>query len=145
MIRLRKNSVRNDRGAVAVEFGLLLPLLLLILFGIIDFGFALHAKVTLAQAAREGARLEALGMENVQSRAVNAAAGLDGAVAAVTGACPSTFDPDSRDDATVVVTYQFTFVTPVGAMGAVFGGGGYGDPIELTGRGVMPCEPRSAG
>ena len=47
-----------DRGAAAVEFALLLPLLLLLVFGIIDFGRALNAQVTLTQAAREGARLD---------------------------------------------------------------------------------------
>ena len=50
-----------DRGATAVEFALVLPLLLLLVFGIIDFGRALNAQITLTQAAREGARLEALG------------------------------------------------------------------------------------
>ncbi len=51
----------RDRGATAVEFALVLPLLLLLVFGIIDFGRALNAQITLTQAAREGARLEALG------------------------------------------------------------------------------------
>ena len=59
-----------DRGAVAVEFALLLPLLLLIAFGIIDFGRALNAQITLTQAAREGARLAALNQPNVVSRIV---------------------------------------------------------------------------
>ena len=58
----------RDRGATAVEFALLLPLLLLIVFGIIDFGRALNAQITLTQAAREGARLAALGEANVASR-----------------------------------------------------------------------------
>ena len=51
----------RDRGAAAVEFALLLPLLLLIVFGIIDFGRALNAQITLTQAAREGARLDGAG------------------------------------------------------------------------------------
>lgn len=139
-------ATHEDRGAVAVEFGLLLPLLLLILFGIIDFGFALHAKITLAQAAREGARLEAVGQADPEGRAEAAAIGLDGATASVTTPCPDPFDRDRRDDATVVVTYEFTFTTPVGGIGAMFsGGGGYGDPITMTGTGVMPCEPRPEG
>jgi glucokinase len=37
-----------------VEFALLLPLVLLMLFGIIDFGRALNAQITITQAAREG-------------------------------------------------------------------------------------------
>lgn len=123
---------RGDRGAVAVEFAILLPVLLLILLGIVDFGRWYNAKVSLTQAAREGARLEALGNYD-QARTEGAAGGLDGASASVYTACPG-------DDAIVDVTYTFTFATPIGAIGALFGGGGYGDPVVLSARGVMPCE-----
>lgn len=46
----------NERGASAVEFALLLPLLMLILFGIIEFGLALYQQAVLTNASREGAR-----------------------------------------------------------------------------------------
>lgn len=45
-----------QRGVAAVEFALVLPLLLLILFGIIDFGLMLYDKAMITNAAREGAR-----------------------------------------------------------------------------------------
>lgn len=123
----------SDRGAVAVEFGLLLPLLLLILLGIIDFGFVLSAKVTVTQAAREGARLEALGQsDQVTARSANAANPL-AVTTQVVQSCPGT-------DAEVTVTHTYTFKTPVGAIGAMFGSGGYGDPVDITASGVMPCE-----
>src|SRR5215472_18044642 len=73
----RGRRVRGgDRGAAAVEFALLLPLLLLLVFGIIDFGRAINAQITLTQAAREGARLAALGQPNVVSGTQAAATGL---------------------------------------------------------------------
>lgn len=43
-------------GVAAVEFALVVPLLLVVLFGIIDFGFMLYDKAMLTNAAREGAR-----------------------------------------------------------------------------------------
>jgi len=46
----------NERGAVAVEFALLLPVVLLILFGIIDFGMMMYGREIVTNAAREGAR-----------------------------------------------------------------------------------------
>jgi len=54
-----KRSMRmfNERGASAVEFALLLPLLMMILFGIIEFGMALYRQAILTNASREGARL----------------------------------------------------------------------------------------
>ena len=52
----------RDRGSVAVEFALVLPVLLLIVFGIIDFGRALNAQIELTGAAREGAQAGGFGL-----------------------------------------------------------------------------------
>lgn len=53
---------RRDDGAAAVEFALVSVLLLLLLFGIIGFGFALFRQQAASHAAREGARLAAVGV-----------------------------------------------------------------------------------
>lgn len=52
-----RNWYRSEKGASAVEFALLLPLLMLILFGIIEFALGLHRQAILTNASREGARL----------------------------------------------------------------------------------------
>lgn len=127
----------RDRGSAAVEFALLLPALLLIVFGIIDFGRALNAQITLTQAAREGARLAALGQPNVVSRTQAAATGLSPVSVSVVP-CPVGAGPSA--DAVVTVSYSFSFVTPVGAIAGLIGGAGFGAPITLTAQGVMPCE-----
>ena len=46
----------DERGASAVEFALLLPVLILILFGIVEFGLAFYTQQVLTNASREGAR-----------------------------------------------------------------------------------------
>ncbi len=46
----------REKGTSAVEFALILPLLLLILFAIIEFGFVLYDKAVITNASREGAR-----------------------------------------------------------------------------------------
>jgi Flp pilus assembly protein TadG len=46
----------NERGASAVEFAILLPVLMLILFGIIEFGMVMYSREILTNASREGAR-----------------------------------------------------------------------------------------
>ena len=52
-----RNTRRSESGASAVEFALLLPLLMMVLFGIIELGLVLHQQSILTNASREGARL----------------------------------------------------------------------------------------
>ena len=54
--RTESRHRRDDTGASAVEFAMILPLLLLVVFGVINFGFLLAQNATLASAVREGAR-----------------------------------------------------------------------------------------
>jgi Flp pilus assembly protein TadG len=129
-----------DRGSVAVEFALVLPVLLLIVFAIIDFGRALNAQIDLTGAAREGVRLAALGYPDaaIQARVAAAAPDLSGVTATVTASCPPGAGPTA--DAQVDVSYSFSFITPIGAVAAFLGGSGLGAPIVLTAQGVMSCE-----
>jgi hypothetical protein len=57
----------RDRGAAAVEFVLVAPLFLLLIFGLVSFGLLLYTLVTAQQAAREGARLAAVGVDDCAS------------------------------------------------------------------------------
>lgn len=51
-----KRGLRAERGAVAVEFAILLPVFLLLVCGIMDFGHAFYMKQVITNASREGAR-----------------------------------------------------------------------------------------
>ena len=51
----------NNRGQALVEFALLLPLVMLVLIGIVEFGRAWQAKQTLTDVAREAARMSVIG------------------------------------------------------------------------------------
>lgn len=57
--RLRRR-IRREDGAEVVEFALTLPLLLLIVLGIIEFGFVFREYEIVTNAAREGARIGVL-------------------------------------------------------------------------------------
>ena len=52
-----QKKLRSEAGASAVDVALLLPVLMMILFGIIEFGLALYRQAILTNASREGARL----------------------------------------------------------------------------------------
>lgn len=69
--RLRKSEI----GQSLVEFALILPILLMLVLGVLEFGWMLNAKVTVNSAAREGARTRAaLGFSSVYDTAYNTAA-----------------------------------------------------------------------
>jgi Flp pilus assembly protein TadG len=85
-----KPSRSSDRGQAVIEMALTLPLLLLVVFGIFDFGFMFQRYEVITNAAREGARLGVLPQYNAteaRNRALNylAAGGVAGTP--VAGAC----------------------------------------------------------
>ena len=51
---------RSEQGAIAVEFAILLPVFLLLVFGICDFGHAYYMKQVVTNASRDGARYGSL-------------------------------------------------------------------------------------
>ena len=56
----KAGTMRNRKGQVLVETAIILPILLLLIFGLIDFGRAMYTKNTLNNAARAGARVAAV-------------------------------------------------------------------------------------
>jgi Flp pilus assembly protein TadG len=128
-----------DQGTAAVELAILLPVLLLVVFAIVDFGRMLNSQIIVTEAAREGARWAALGQTSPSpaARATTAAIGLAGpAPTATVTACPVL--AVATDRATATVTYQFSFITPFNTLAGMFGPAG-ANTVQLTGRAVMRC------
>lgn len=59
MSRLLKLK-KSEKGQGLVEFALVFPLLMILILGMIEFGWILNGKITLTNAAREGARVAAI-------------------------------------------------------------------------------------
>lgn len=55
-----RNGTKREQAAAVVEFAVILPLLLTILFGIIEYGYVFMVRQTVQHAAREGCRLAIL-------------------------------------------------------------------------------------
>lgn len=109
--------MRGERGQAAVELALVLPVLLLVLLGIAEFGRGLSAYLTVQHAAREGARLAVTGASdsNVDARVRDAASFLEGATDPQRLAVVVAPDPAARQagaQIAVNVTYQFAFLVP---------------------------------
>ncbi len=68
----RGRRVTGSRGQAILEFAIITPLLLLFLFGIVDFAWVMNNKVVTVNAAREAARLGATGatVDEICDRAV---------------------------------------------------------------------------
>ena len=118
----------RERGAAAVEFALVAPLLILLVVGIAEFGRAYYLQTTLSGSAREAVRTMALKNDATAARttAKSAASPLvltDGQIA-VAG-CPT---PGGTSNATVTISYTMPFVS-----------GLFGASVDLSGRGVMRC------
>ncbi len=123
---------RGERGAAAVEFALVVPLLLLLVMGIAEFGRAYNISTILTGAAREGARTMALqnSASAARSAAQNAATGLHvstSQIAVTPSSCP-TVSTGSTTLVQVSITYPMTFVS-----------GLFGSGVTLHGTGVMRC------
>ena len=71
-LRLR----RDKRGAIAIEFALILPILLIILFGIVEFGAIMFTRHVMFYSAREAARAYVTGVVESTEEAVTLAENL---------------------------------------------------------------------
>jgi len=137
MATLTTARTSNQRGQAVIELALTLPLLLVVVFGIIDFGFMFQRYEAVTNAAREGARLGVLAdytATEAQNRALDylVASGLNGPIRAcgtgavvrnsrcaqmttstvpVVGSTPA----KTVDQVTVIVEYdhQYQFVGPI--------------------------------
>lgn len=122
---VRHSRRSGRRGQSLVEFALVLPLFLLMLAGIVDFGMGLATSITVTNAAREGARL---GVVNPSPSAITArvqsvASGLDTSRLTVSTTC---LEPsgsswvactgtqwESGDSMVVTASYVYRMVWPL--------------------------------
>jgi Flp pilus assembly protein TadG len=100
--------IRSERGAELIEMALVLPLLLLVVVGIVDFGFLFGRYEVLTNAAREGARIAVLPGYNTADVTSRVCAYL------TTGGVPTTGCPASPTNPVVTVA-QTTITVPSGS------------------------------
>lgn len=120
------NRWLSERGAAAVEFALVLPILLTLVLGTIEFGRAYNVQISLTHAARETAR--SMAITDVWADAVakgqSAAPSLE-AAAMQFSALPTTCSPGNMIQ--VTITYPLNTIT------------GINPDMTLTGKAAMRC------
>ena len=105
----RKTDIRSERGQSLTEFALALPILVLVLFAVIQFGITFNNYVTLTDATRAGARKGAVARRlsspaSVCTQAVRSSA-TDLSSGSLTATCTSTWQPGA--DVQVTATYPY--------------------------------------
>jgi Flp pilus assembly pilin Flp len=117
----------SERGAAAVEFALVLMLLVVLVGGIVDLGLAFNAQVSLTHAAREGVRVEAIGTGDPLAAAQNAfsAPGVGTPTPILIAGCPNSTNTARL---TMRATYNYVLLRVIGL-----------NTVTLTSTGVMRC------
>jgi Flp pilus assembly protein TadG len=113
-----------------------MPIFLVLVMGIVDFGMGLKSWISITNAAREAARWGAIhcssgdySNSDVEQRAMDTATGLDESMltAAVdTSAGVSCDDSQVSTQSLIVnVDYEYQMITPLAGMLSIFGGSGF--------------------
>jgi Flp pilus assembly protein TadG len=137
---------KTEKGAAVVEFAVILPLLLLLVFGIIEFGLLIYNKAMITNASREGARI---GIVYRTDRSTADAAivntvdnyladylvtfGGTGVHTTVTNPSPTT-GLATGDNLTVTVSYDYHFLVVPNFLTNLAGG------VQLVGATTMRAE-----
>lgn len=120
---------RRERGAAAVEFALVIPVFLLLVFGIIEFSRLYNIQVSLTNAARSASRVMAIA--NDQGLAVDAAIEASPSLNPALSAANIAFSPtacSSGVNMSVSITYEANLLT-----------GWFGVTLPLSGEAATPC------
>jgi Flp pilus assembly protein TadG len=156
---------RGERGAALVEFALVLPLLLVVIAGIVDFGFLFQRYEVVTNAAREGARLASLPSYNGQTALIRTHVrnyvqqGLALSTAGINGTVPNSAAGVNIVNTTlsyvvsgttyqvpavtVTVTYNHSFILLGPMLGLI--GGNWGNTISIVGTSQMRLETAGTG
>jgi Flp pilus assembly protein TadG len=125
---LHRSDTSTERGQTLVEFSMILPLMLVLLFALVDFGRGFHTWLVVTNAAREGARVAATQKDyaTIQTRIYDSLGSLD----------PADLDIDptnvqgARGEAVEIdLTYEFEYVTPIGGIINFMTGGSLDTPV----------------
>ncbi len=145
-----RRGLSSERGAELIEFAFVLPLMLVLFAGIIDFAFMLQRREVITNAAREGARLASMPgyieadviahVNDYLDNGLGAGKSANAVVTSVVGVpvVPGLGDPESTRTVTVNLTESYLLL---GALIPLVGGnsGDFGT-ITLTAVSTMRTE-----
>ena len=114
------NILKKNDGQSLVEFAILLPILLLIVMGIMEFGMMLNSYLTIRNASREGARAAIVGSADTATKnlILTDSPTLNASYLTV-NITPSDGSRKSGDPLTVDIKYNYHLTVPI--ISSIFG------------------------
>ncbi|MDF2052500.1 TadE family protein [Arthrobacter sp. Cr_A7] len=125
-VKSGKHRPGRERGAAAVEFALIAPILMAIVVCIVEFSSFYNLQISVTQAAREAARTMAVTNDTAEA----ASAGVAGAPGLAIAPGNITFSGACSPDATVTATVTLTRPALTGF---------FGPTVTVNGQGAMRC------
>jgi len=136
-------KIKNQKGAALVEFAIVLPLLLVLVFGMIEFSIMFYDKAVITNASREGARAgivynfpNRISASEITSTVSTYCSGrlitfgsTNQETTAVSGTCVN-----AGDTITVTVTYPYDYLVLPNLIQTLTG------PINISAATAMRCE-----
>lgn len=126
--------LKSKKGQSLVETALIMPVIILILTGIIDFGMMFNNYIVVSNASREGARSAAVGATDAQIKTVvnTVTSTLDKNKITISISPAGTLRKKG-DEVVVTVKYDYSLITPV--VSGILGG-----PVKMKGTAAMRVE-----
>lgn len=140
--RLAGRPRKREDGQSLLEFALVIPIFLLVLFAIVDFGMAFHAWITVTNSAREGARLGSVHATAaaIEQRVRDTADTLDQANLAVTVTNADDQGGQPGESVVVDVSYSYSLITPLADLLNLVSGGTIPNTLSLDSVADMRLE-----
>ena len=153
--RIKRGTRNGEKGQSLAEFVMILPIFLILVFAIMDFGMGFHAWLTVTNSAREGARLGSVRAPpngacdnnpstpatNVTCRVKETADSLNQAKLGVIVTCSSGTCPGTPGTSIVVdVDYAYDLITPLDNLLGLLSGGAVGPTLHFKSTADMRLE-----
>lgn len=153
MLGAMRKRGRRERGQSLVEFALILPVMVILVLGIVDFGMGLRSYIALSNSAREGARFAAVGSpagsfpsncngSNNTTVIGRTCVAMSGLHLPYVQTVSVTYPDGQAVGKSVVVTtsYNYHYITPIADFANFFSAGSFPDTLNLQASTTMRLE-----
>lgn len=135
-------GLKKDKGAALVEFAIILPLLIVLLFGIMEASWAFAQVNDVRHGAREGARLAAVDFGTTAEIVFEVCDRMDRTGASTINVSLASVSGDRFRGETAQIQVDLTYSSLTGVLDTIFGGSVFSTDIEF--RLEQPIDPTMA-